>query len=135
MTIDIDLFHVSTGHMDTISMREATKQQEVRLGGEPQPCASYFEANGRKETVPRRGGPRATVLFGQGARKPRATPRKVALDYFKRAYGMCSKAVTLKFVRRFLAEHGGSMVLPHGQWRRGRRARVHRLLRLRRHPA
>ncbi|CAB1102712.1 unnamed protein product [Ectocarpus sp. CCAP 1310/34] len=117
-TIDINLFHASTGHVNEFLMRETAKQQGVRLVGELQPCAGCVEAKGRRALVPRRGT-RAAVPFGKvhidltgpfteamdGSRYPIMFVDSASR--WQRGYGMRAKSDTLKYVKRFLADMNG----------------------------
>ncbi|CAB1098628.1 unnamed protein product [Ectocarpus sp. CCAP 1310/34] len=117
-TIDINLFHASTGHVNEFLMRETAKQQGVRLVGEMQPCVGCVEAKGRRAPVPRRGT-RAAVPFGK-IHIDLTGPFSDALDgsrylimfvdsasRWQRGYEMRAKSDTLKFVQRFLADMNG----------------------------
>ncbi|CAB1107700.1 unnamed protein product [Ectocarpus sp. CCAP 1310/34] len=117
-TIDINLFHASTGHVNEFLMRETAKQQGVRLVGELQPCVGCVEAKGRRAPVPRRGT-RAAVPFGK-VHIDLTGPFTEAMDgsrylimfvdsasRWQRGYGMRAKSDTLKYVKRFLADMNG----------------------------
>ncbi|CAB1112201.1 unnamed protein product [Ectocarpus sp. CCAP 1310/34] len=119
-TIDINLFHASTGHVNEFSMRETAKQQGVQLVGELQPCVGCIEAKGRRAPVPRRGVTRAAVPFGK-VHIDITGPYSEAFDgsrylimfvdsasRWQLAYGMRAKSDTLTYTRRFLADLNGN---------------------------
>ena len=115
-SIDINHFHVSSGHLNKRLLRETAQQHGVTLTGVLQPCGGCLEEKGVRAGVPRRttsraGKPMETLHIDLAGPYEASMGGSVYLIMFvdsasrwMRPCGMRKKSETTTYVRKFVAD-------------------------------
>ena len=114
--IDINHFHVSSGHLNERLLREAAGQHRITLKGVLQPCGGWLEAKGVRAGVPRRTTSRPRTPMGT-VHIDLAGPSEASMggsrhlimfvdkaSRWARPYGMRAKSETPAYVQKVLAD-------------------------------
>ena len=122
-TEDINYFHAGNGHLGERSLRATTNQQNLRLSNSLLPCESCISATGRRALCPPRTTSRATAPL-ESVFVDTAGPFQLShggarylvafVDNFSRrgnVYGMPTKADTVDFLQKFIADVGAPQCL------------------------